>query len=127
MGTTILVEDLYRAGRDLITALDKEGVSVPTAFLMKTSEEDYSWSLVLAMEGVKANGSRKYYQDLLSTIKEHDIPLSLADVRVIDKDEEMIRSLQRMVHTGTAIGRINFFGNYINGQRFPDAVIYRAS
>ena len=127
MDTAILVEDLYKAGKELITALDKKDISVPTAFLMKMSEEDYTWSLVLAMEGVKAKGSRKYYQDILSIIQENNIQLSLADIRVIDKDEEMIRSLQRMIHTGNSIGRINFFGNYINGQRFLDAVIYRAS
>lgn len=127
MDTAILVEDLYKAGKELITTLDKDGISVPTAFLMKTSDEDYTWSLVLAMEGVKTNGSRQYYQKILSTIQENNIQLSLADIRVIDKDEEMIQSLQRMIHTGNSIGRINFFGNYINGQRFPDSVIYRAS
>lgn len=127
MDTAILVEDLYKAGKELITALDKNGTPVPTAFLMKTSDEDYTWSLVLAMEGVKTNGSRQYYQNILSTIQKNNIQLSLADIRVIDKDEEMIQSLQRMIHTGNSIGRINFFGNYINGQRFPDSVIYRAS
>lgn len=49
MDTAILVEDLYKAGKELITALDQKGISVPTAFLMKVSDEDYSWSLVLAM------------------------------------------------------------------------------
>lgn len=127
MDTAILVEDLYKAGKDLITVLDQEGTPVPTAFLMKTSDEDYTWSLVLAMEGVKVNGSRKYYQKILSTIQKNNIPLSLADIRVVDKDEDMIRSLRRMIHTGDSIGRVNFFGNYINGQRFPDSVIYRAS
>lgn|SRR5690606_8022327 len=127
MDTAILVEDLYKAGKELITALDQEGISVPTAFLMKVSDEDYSWSLVLAMEGVKINGSRQYYQKILSTIQENSIPLSLTDIRVVDKEEDMIRSLGRMMHTGNSIGRINFFGNYINGQRFPDSVIYRAS
>ncbi|WP_134090074.1 hypothetical protein [Olivibacter sp. XZL3] len=127
MDTAILVEDLYEKGKELIIALDKQGISVPTAFLMRISEEDYNWSLVLAMEGVKDNGSRQYYQKILSTIQENGIPLSLADIRVIDKDEETIRALQRMIHTGNTISRINFFGNYINGQRFPDSVIYRAS
>lgn len=127
MDASILVEDLYKVGKELITALDEEGTSVPTAFLMKTSDEDYSWSLVLAMEGVKINGSRQYYQKILSTIQQNNIPLSLTDIRVVDKDDDMIRSLGRMMHTGNSIGRINFFGNYINGQRFPDSVIYRAS
>lgn len=77
MDTAILVEDLYKAGKELITALDKKDISVPTAFLMKMSEEDYTWSLVLAMEGVKAKGSRKYYQDILSIIQENNIHLML--------------------------------------------------
>lgn len=127
MDTAILVEELYNTGKELIKALDREGISVPTAFLMKTSDEDHSWSLVLAMEGVKLNGSRQYYEQILSAIQRYNIPLSLADIRVVDKDDNMIKSLQRMVHTGESIGRVNFFGNYINGQRFPDAIIYRAS
>jgi len=40
-------------------------------------------------------------------IQENNIQLTLAELRVIDKDEEMIRSLQRMIHTGNSIGRIN--------------------
>lgn len=71
MDTAILVEDLYEKGKELIIALDKQGISVPTAFLMRISEEDYNWSLVLAMEGVKDNGSRQYYQKILSTIQEN--------------------------------------------------------
>ncbi|HLT87832.1 MAG TPA: hypothetical protein VKZ57_09590 [Sphingobacterium sp.] len=127
MDTAILVEDLFKAGKDLITALDRAGISIPTAFLMKASDEEYTWSIVLAMEGVKINGSRQYYEKVLSIIQQNKIPLSLADIRILDKDEDMIRSLRRMVHTGTSIGRINFFGNFINGQRFPDSVVYRAT
>ncbi|MGK6351360.1 hypothetical protein [Parapedobacter sp. DT-150] len=127
MGTAILVDELYDAGRKLITALDKKGIRIPTAFLAKLSDDDYAWSLLVAMDGVKANGSRPYYKRIQETILENNIPISLADIRVIDVRDNLAQSLQKMLHTGDEIGRINFFGHYINGQRFPDAVIYRAS
>lgn len=127
MGTAILVDELYEAGKNLISSLDKQGVDISTAFLTKISEEDYAWALVVAMEGVNANGSRQYYQQILQTIQDNDISLSLPDVRVLDKDDSIVQALQKMVHTGKDINKINFFGNYINGQRFPDSIIYRVS
>lgn len=127
MGTAILVEELYNAGKALITELDKRGILVPTAFLAKLSDDDYAWSLIVAMDGVRSNGSRIYYKKIQDTILESNIPISLADIRVLDVRDNLIQSLQKRFHTGEKLERINFFGNYINGHRFPDSVIYRAS
>lgn len=127
MGAAILVNELYSAGKKLITSLDEAGYGVPTAFLAKSFEDEYSWSLVLAMDGVKTDGSRKYYQAIQHLIAKESIPISLSDIRVIDSNDPLVQSLHKIVQTGREINKVNFFGNYINGQRFPDAVIYRAS
>lgn len=127
MGAAILVNELYSAGKKLITCLDEAGFGVPTAFLAKSFEDEYSWSLVLAIDGVKKDGSRKYYQAIQQLIAKESIPISLSDIRVIDSNDPLVQSLHKIVQTGREINKVNFFGNYINGQRFPDAVIYRAS
>ena len=127
MGATILVDDLYYAGKALLEKLDENGVNIPTAFLAKSYDDDYSWSIVIAMDGVKENGSRASYELLLSIIKKENIDLALSDTKVVDKNDVLITSLRKMLSTGKGIEKIKFFGHYINGQRFPDAIIYRSS
>lgn len=126
MGATVLVDDLYNSGKELIQKLDKTGEYIPTAFLTKSTDDDYSWSIVIAMKGVKEEGSRKYYQQILNIIKSENIDLSLSDIKVVDINDDLIISLRRMLTTDKGLSKISFFGNYIDGQRFPDAIIYRS-
>lgn len=126
MGATILVDELYNSGKELIQKLDKMGINIPAAFLTKSTDDDYSWSIVIAMEGVKQKGSRIYYQQISDIIRSENIDLSLSDIKVVDINDDLIISLRRMLTTDKELSKISFFGNYIDGQRFPDAIIYRS-
>lgn len=126
MGATILVDDLYSTGKSLLEQLDRSGVNFPAAFLANLSDDDYAWTLVIAMEGVRKNGSRHSYQKILDVITANNIPFSLADVKVIDVEDKMVKGLRRRVNTGKDLEKISFFANYVNGDRFPDAIVYRS-
>jgi hypothetical protein len=124
MDTAVLVEDLYREGKKLIESLDLAGNRYPIAFLMKNDEPE-DWILVFGIADLNITGCQDLFRQIHKIIIDNDLQLSLNDIKLLDTKEQLCRQLRAMFKTGKEIGRINFFGNSFNGQRFPDSIIYR--
>lgn len=124
MDTATLVNKQIEEGKKLLERLDQAGVSIPVALWINLPDTD-NWRLLFAMNGIDRAGSRRAYTKIYTVIQENGIDLSLGDVSVIDQHNNLCSQLRQLVHTDAEISTIPFFGNYIQGQRFPDSVIYR--
>lgn len=126
MDTSVLVEQQYKEGKKLIEKLDARGNKYPIALWINTPEKN-DWILVFGIPKLKVKGTKDVYKELHGVINSNDIDLSLNNITLIDSTNETCQALRSVIKTGLAIGKIPFFGNFINGQRFPDSIIYRVN
>ena len=126
MDKTILVDEQFEEGKKLIEALDKEGYRYPIALWMN-SPENNDWILFIGVPNLKKSGSRDIFKKIQDIIKKNNIHISLNDISLLDTSDNNSQALRTMIKTGYAIGKINFIGNFINGQKFPDSIIYRVN
>lgn len=123
-----MVEHLYEEGKKLIAALDRHGINIPAALLIESEDYADDWSILLAVENLRETGSKPHYESIHSVIREENIDLNSFDVRVIDSEDLMIKTLRKRIHTApNSISRIPFVSNYFDGKKFPDAIIYRVA
>jgi hypothetical protein len=126
MDTFVLVDEKYDEGRRLVEELDKQGKKYPI-ILWTNDPEKNDWVLLFGISKLKEIGAKKIFTIIQSTIKEHNINISLNSVTLIDTTNQFCKDLKAMIRTGYQIGRISFFGNIINGRRLPDSIIYRVN
>jgi hypothetical protein len=126
MDKKVLVDDQYDEGKKLIEELDKQGRKYPIILWINDSEKN-DWVLLFGIHQLKKIGSKKIFTVIHSTIKEHHINISLNSITLADTTSQICTDLKVMMRTGNGIGRISFFGNIINGRRFPDSIIYRVN
>lgn len=126
MDTTVLVEKQYEEGKKLIEKLDEQGNKYPIILWMNMPEKN-DWVLLFGIPKLKSSGSKDIFKVLHEVIKNNRIDISLNDISLTDSTSDICQSLKSMIKTGSDIGKISFFGNFINGQRFPDSILYRVS
>lgn len=126
MDTTILVDTLYDKGKKLIEELDKKGLKFPIALWVNDPERD-DWRLVFGITKLNLSGSKEIFKNIHQVILKHHIELSLNNITLEDYSSPFCQSLKHFIKTGLGLGKLTFTGNYINGQRFPDSIIYRVS
>ncbi len=124
MDTNFLVESLYESGKVLIEKLDAQGYKFPIALWINDQERN-GWTLFFAVPDLKILGSKSVFKRIYDVIIKNNLDISLNNISLIDTHNELCLSLKRMINTGPKIGKIMFFGNTINGRRFPDSIIYR--
>jgi hypothetical protein len=126
MDTTILVDQLYEEGKKLIINLDNEGFKFPIALWINIPERN-GWILLFGVPKLKDTGAKAIFKHIHDTIIKNKIDISLNDLTLVDTTNDICQSLKMMMRTGYGVGKTSFFGNIINGQRFPDSVIYRVN
>ncbi len=124
MDTTILVNNKFEEGKELLKLLDNSIYKCPIAYWM-FHEERNEWELVFGIPHLKEKGTRDFYSLLQSLIHKNNIHLTLDNVTVKDTSDELLRALRSTIKTSSIFNKIEFFGNYINGKKFPDSIIYR--
>lgn len=125
MDSTTLVEGKINSGKRLVETLDRSGLTFPVVLWMKLDEDN--WTLVLAIQNLEQQSRKKLLEKIYRIIQESGSPLSLTDIELMDIRNQKISSLKGMIQTGPQIGEISFFGNFINGHKFPDSIIYRVN
>jgi hypothetical protein len=124
MDTAILVDELDRSAVRLVNALNNKGFAFTVAALMK-NEDTEDWSIVLGIPELRIKGSRGSYAEIYNTIKENNLSLSLNDIKLLDDKDITLLLLKSRFGPSQEMSRIVFAGNYINGVRFPDSIIYQ--
>lgn len=124
MDTAILVEELDRSAFKLVNALNNKGFPFTVAALMKNQDTE-DWSIVLGVPELRSKGSRDSFAVIYNTIKENNINLSLSDIKLLDDRNVTLLLLKGTFPPTQQVSRIVFTGNYINGIRFPDSIIYQ--
>ncbi|MVN23346.1 hypothetical protein [Mucilaginibacter arboris] len=124
MDSTILVDELYDKGKVLLESLDREGHKIPLATLIDL-EEQGGWFILLGVDRLNESGHRTFYETIYNVIQKNKIDISLNEIKLIDTNAPISITLKGAISTGPGISKFNFFGNYINGAKFPDCIIYR--
>jgi hypothetical protein len=123
MDTAILVEELDRSAFKLVNALNNQGFAFTAAALMKNQDAE-DWYVVLGIPELHTKGSRDSFAVIYNTIKENNLGLSLNDIKLLDDRDITLLLLKRRFNSSQEISRTFFTGNYIDGTRFPDSIIY---
>lgn len=124
MGTTALVERKIENGKDLVSLLDSNGIKFPSALWMK-SDDDSSWTLFFGVRNIENFSKRELLHRIYKITKEGNKLMLFDDIQLIDNEDSILESLRMMITTDSGINEISFFGNFINGHKFPDSIIYR--
>lgn len=124
MVATALVNRQLEEGRKLLERLDETATRIDVALWINTPDTD-DWQLMLGTSGVNRNGTRKIYEFVLTILNQYAIDLSLSEISVVDQSNDLCKALRQLVQTGSGIKTMSFFGNFVNGQRLPDSIIYR--
>ena len=132
MDTTTLVNivqdqgNSYDEGKKLIEKLDEQGLVYPVALWIKFPDRE-GWILLIGVPKLDQTGAREIYGKLHNIIVDDKLSISLNDISLVDTQHDICQALKMMLRTGNTIGRITFTGNIINGQSFPDSIIYRVN
>ncbi len=126
MDTTVLVDNQYEEGKKLIQKLDEQGTKYPIALWINLPEKN-SWTLLFGVPNLNSTGAKEIFKTFHNVILRNNIDLSLNDITLVDPSSDLCKSLRTMLKTGFGLSKVSFFGNFINGQRFPDSIIYRVN
>jgi hypothetical protein len=117
------------AGSELLRSLDKAHLKIRAALWVRRGQSS-EWALEFATPLLRAEGPKRLYTavqaELRKLEKRGNSTISLASVRVVSPDDELLRQLRLAVSTPpSAIAGISFRGNVVNGRLLPDCYIYR--
>jgi len=121
------VNNDIKKGRELIRALDKEGIPLYGGLWFYISESD-EWRLLLATPLVDEVGPSETYARIGKVMSRrlkssHRVPLK--NISVLSPQDELIQLLKTAITTGKGISGIRFRHNTIKGMLIEDAYIYR--
>lgn len=123
----VLSDEMIKAGKKLVQALDNIQAQVEAAFWIYYADER-TWKLFISSELVKSDGPRSFYKKIMEASNkiENDTPIvSLHNVVATDKSNTFVNLLKLSISTGDEISGIRFSKNMINGIYIEDAYIYR--
>ncbi|MBN1236646.1 MAG: hypothetical protein JW999_11475 [Methanotrichaceae archaeon] len=121
MVKTALVDKYINDGRDLIAALEKEGISIDTAMWFYSEELD-EWQLMIATQLVDQIGLRETLRRAQSIIRDMtSISLSLSDISILSPNSNLINAIKNTVGRSKDI---TLRGTVANGILVNDAYIY---
>ncbi len=126
MDTTILVDKQYEEGKKLIQKLDEKGTRYPIALWIDLPEKN-GWTLLFGIPNLNKTGAKDIFKDIHSSIVTNNIELSLNDITLMDTSSEVCRAFRSVMKTGYNISKMSFAGNFVDGKRLPDAIIYRVN
>jgi hypothetical protein len=122
-----LTDAMIDAGAALVQQLDTMGVPTTAALWLFISELN-EWRLFVASPEVATIGPRAVYakvQQALNQLGDKALTAPLSVVRLLDADDELVRTLRFAVRTGPGLSRLRFTKSAINGHYIEDALIYR--
>ncbi|MDQ2751548.1 MAG: hypothetical protein M3R72_00825 [Bacteroidota bacterium] len=126
MDTTILVDKQYEDGKKLIQKLDGQGKKYPIIAWINLPDKS-GWTLLFGVPNLNATGAKETFKNFHNLIIKNNIEVSLNDISLVDTSDDICKSLRTAIKTGFGLSKISFFGNFINGHRFPDSIIYRVN
>lgn len=134
MDKSTLVENVIKAGKELLDKLDKDGFDVKAALWYYLSEPA-EWRLILASSTVDKEGPKKAYEKIQSQIRELEqhykktnehFDLSLENISVVSPNNNLIKLIKSVIKTKKGvISNLRFTRNVINNVLIEDAYIYR--
>ena len=123
MDTAILVDELDKNAVELIKILDEKNFVFTIAALMR-NEDAEDWRLVLGIPGIRTKGSRDSLTQINNIIEEKKLRISLYDLILVDDQDRLFTLLRGKVGVRPKISPLKITGNYFDGTRFPDSIIY---
>jgi hypothetical protein len=129
MVITDIPDRLIDEGARVVEKLDHSGVAVTSAMWILFPDSE-AWKLALSLPVVKKSGPRRGYELVQKALEELGLEvrgISLEDVTVLSPDDPLMRRLRGALKKGLRVSPLWFKGNVIEGELFPDALVYRAT
>lgn len=127
MATTVLVSEDIEKGREIVKALDQEGVKVASAFWLRDPEAE-EFRLVLALPRAKEEGPKAAYKLVREALERQKCDFRIWHIDVVSTTDETATLLRRAVKTPPdSIGGIRFSHNVVDSKLIEDAYIYRST
>ena len=127
MATTVLVDDDIEKGRDLLKALDLEGVRVSSAFWLRDPDAG-GFRLVFAVPKAESEGPKAAYRQIREALERRQIDFPIWDIDVVTSTDETVTALRRAVVTlPNATSGVRFSHNVLDNKLIEDAFIYRST
>ena len=127
MAKETLLESDITAGAKFIQTLDKRGQPVDAA-LWFYYPDSCQWKLLLSSPTFDNKDLTKSYtkiSEILTSEQEIGKNISIADVKILNQTDPMMKLLKVIVRTDKGPNRIRMTSNVLNGIYVEDALIYR--
>lgn len=121
MGSTVLVDDDIKRGREALQALGEAGVRPKVAFWCFRPESS-DWRFVIALPALKQQGPLQTYQKVQRILDQQHIELPVWRVAVLSTDDPVARWARQRV-AGTT-GDVRSTGSMVDDTIIEDAYIY---
>lgn len=125
MATTILVDDMIKAGEALVEALDDANVEVRSAFWFY-DREDEDWQLIVGMPLVDEAGPARAYEVIRGVLKQLGLPLFLRQISVRSPKDELVDLIRQGLPTPPGIHSMRVMRSAIRSVPIEDVFIYRS-
>jgi hypothetical protein len=126
MVTAMLSPVQIAAGAELLARADAGDLNV-TAAMWIQYEDQPEWRLLFAIRSPRNTGPRTIYTRLQFFLRKKPPieGLALSNIVVEPAGSPLMNSFRMLVRTEPGVSGIKFEGNFLNGQRLPDAYVYR--
>lgn len=126
MVTAMLTPVQIAAGAELLARADAGDLNV-TAAMWIQYEDQPEWRLLFAIRSPRNTGPRTIYTRLQFFLRKKPPieGLALSNIVVEPAGSPLMNSFRMLVRTEPGVSGIRFEGNFLNGQRLPDAYVYR--
>jgi hypothetical protein len=122
-----LTEDMIEAGARLTAKLDEMGLSVAAAmwlFMIESNE----WRLLIASPELATGGPQAVYRKIegaRQALGDKAAAAPMSVIGLLDPNDQLVQLLRTALKTSSAVSRVRFSKNAINGHFIEDALIYR--
>lgn len=114
------------AGAELLLRTDTGGVNAKAAMWIRY-EDQSEWRLLFGIRGLKKQGPRTRLTRLQFFLKKKP-PIdgvTLSDIVLDEPGSLALQNMRMVVRPGAGISAVQLSNNMVNGERLPDAYIYR--
>jgi hypothetical protein len=121
----LLMDKMLDSGGRLLKLLHEQRFPFRAALWVYLSEAE-EWRLFLAVPGARAEGKMKFYKRLQDVLaRDANLP-RLSALAIVDSKDPLIHAAGPAIKVAD-VGKHHFSSGTLNGRRFENAYVYRAS
>src|SRR5262249_40336417 len=126
MGPTVLVNTEIKAGQEVLTALEEEGLTIRTAFWGRMAETR-EWRLFLITPSGEVDGPRDVYARIQRILKKRGFNFLVTQFTVVGPNDPVAKEVRRALLPSERGSTSVLSVKDVSGDMIEDAYVYRSS